>query len=326
MEVRHVQAFVAVAEELSLRRAGRRLGVSQASISRQVQQLEQELGLTLFLRRRDGIELTHQGSLMLDQAMRLANAAAQFADHIRTVESHKRGVIRLGMMWGLWETVNRIRASHAARAPGVAVLGSDMTSSLQADALRQRRIDVGLLRPPFDTRELQSAVLYDECVVAVLPSEHPMASRPSVRLSELAGERLLLHDRELAPGIYDKIFELYSAAGVTPHIVATSASPASPGGMIQVASGKGIFVGLGSLMALPDAPGIAIVRLDDARATLPVCVVWRANETSPAILQFVQSARDAFRRQAPAVRKHRTARRAGAKRSTSPSSRTRARA
>ena len=59
MEVRHIQAFIAVAEELSPRRAGRRLGVSQASISRQVQQLEQELGLTLFLRRRDGIELTH---------------------------------------------------------------------------------------------------------------------------------------------------------------------------------------------------------------------------------------------------------------------------
>src|SRR5258706_6588978 len=99
MEVRHIQAFIAVAEELSLRRAGRRLSVSQASISRQVQQLEQELGLTLFLRRRDGIELTHHGTLMLDQAMRLGAAAAGFADHMKTVETHRRAEWRLRHRW-----------------------------------------------------------------------------------------------------------------------------------------------------------------------------------------------------------------------------------
>jgi len=295
MEVRHIQAFIAVAEELSLRRAGRRLGVSQASISRQVQQLEHELGLTLFLRRRDGIELTHQGTLMLDQAMRLASAAAEFADHMKTVEAHRRGVVRLGIGWGLWDAVNRIRARHEARANGVAMLGNDMVSWNQVEALRQRRIDVGLLRLPCDTRELQCAALYNECVVAILPASHPLAGRSSVKLAELAHERLLLHDRDHAPIIYDKIFELYSAAGVTPHIVATTASPASPGGMINVASGKGIYLGLGSLMtSMKDAAGIAVVRLEDPRAALQVCIVWRMSETSPAVLDFVEAAREAF--------------------------------
>ncbi|HXD73758.1 MAG TPA: LysR family transcriptional regulator [Vicinamibacterales bacterium] len=295
MEVRHIQAFIAVAEELSLRRAGRRLGVSQASISRQVQQLEQELGLTLFLRRRDGIELTHQGTLMLDQAMRLAAAAAEFADHMKTVESHRRGVVRLGIGWGLWDAVNRIRARHEARATGVAVLGNDMASWNQVEALRQRRIDVGLLRLPCDTRELQCAPLYNECVVALLPATHPLAGRSSVKLHELAHERLLLHDRDHAPIIYDKIFELYSGAGITPHIVATTATPASAAGMINVASGKGIYIGLGSLMmSMKDAPGIAVVRIEDPRAALQVCVVWRASEASPAVLDFVEAAREAF--------------------------------
>jgi DNA-binding transcriptional LysR family regulator len=303
MEVRHIQAFIAVAEELSLRRAGRRLGVSQASVSRQVQQLEQELGLTLFLRRRDGIELTHQGTQMLEQAMRLAGAAAEFADHMRTVESHRHGVVRLGINWGLWDAVNKIRACHSVKRPGVAVLGHDMTSAIQVDALRQRRIDVGLLRPPFDARELEVACLYDECVVAVLPAGHPLAGRQSVKLAELAGERLLLHDRELAPGIYDKIFELYSAAGVTPHIVATTASPASPGGMIHVASGKGIYIGLGSLLQLNDAPGIAAVRVDEPRAALPVQMAWRVTESSPAVLDFIASVRNSFAEKKPRAAK-----------------------
>ncbi len=294
MEVRHIQAFIAIAEELSLRSAGRRLGVSQASISRQVQQLEHELGLTLVLRRRDGIELTHQGRLMLDRAMRLA-AAAEFADHMKTVETHRRGVIRLGIAWGLWDAVNRIRTRHEARATGVAMFGNDMASWNQVEALRQRRIDVGLLRLPCDTRKLECTPLYNECVVALLPASHPLAGRPGVKLSELAHERLLLHDRDHAPILYDKIFELYSAAGITPHITATTVSPASPGGMINVASGKGICLGLGSLMtSMKDTPGIALVRIEEPRAALQVCIVWRSGETSPAVLDFLEAAREAF--------------------------------
>src|SRR5204862_6128396 len=124
-------------------------------------------------------------------------------------------------------------------------------------------------------------------VVELLPASQPLAHRSTVRLAELASDRLLLHDRDHAPVIYDKIFELYAAAGVTPHIVATTASPATPGGMISVASGKGIYLGLGSLMnTMKDAPGIAVVRLEDPRAALQVCVVWRTSEASPAVLEF----------------------------------------
>lgn len=294
MDFRHVHAFIAIAEELSLRKAARRLGVSQPALSRQIQQLEQEIGLMLFVRHPDGIELTHHGTLMLEQARRLSEAAAEFGQHVRIGDSRRRGAVRLGITWGLWKTVNRIVEHHATRVPGVAVLGSDILSSAQGDALRHRRIDVGLARPPLDTRDLRCDTLFDECIVAVLPGGHPLAGRERVRLTDLATERLLLHDRELAPGIYDRILELYSAAGITPQIVPTSASPASAGGLIQVASGKGIYLGLGGLLTFAETPGIAIVRLGEPRASLPVSVLWRASESSLVVLQFVESVRSAF--------------------------------
>ena len=294
MDFRHVHAFIGIAEDLSLRKAARRLGVSQPALSRQLQQLEQELGLTLFVRHPDGIELTHHGTVMLEQARRLSEAATEFAEHVRSVDSRKRGTVRLGITWGLWDAVNRIVAHHSAQAAGVAILGSDILSAAQGDALRHRRIDVGLARPPLDTRELRCETLFEESVVAVLPAVHPLAHRERVRLADLAGERLLMHDRDLAPGIYDKIFELYSTAGITPHIVPTSASPASAGGLIQVASGKGIYIGLGALQTAAETPGIAIVRLDEPRASLPVCAIWRAAESSPVVLEFIESARHVF--------------------------------
>src|SRR5688572_4091131 len=135
MDFRHVHAFMAIAEDLSLRKAARRLGVSQPALSRQVQQLEQELGLTLFVRHPDGIELTHHGALMLDQARRLSEAATEFAERVRTAHAYKRGAVKLGITWGMWDTVNRILAHHEARVPGVAVLGFDLLSSAQSDAL-----------------------------------------------------------------------------------------------------------------------------------------------------------------------------------------------
>jgi DNA-binding transcriptional LysR family regulator len=294
MDFRHVEAFVSVADEFSLRRAARRLGVSQPTLSRRVQQLEQELGLTLFVRHPDGIELTHHGMLMLDQARRLVAAATQLTDNVHTPEWQRRPAVRLGVSWGLWEAVHRICSRHTVRAPGVAVVGEDLHSSAQSEALRQGMIDVGLVRPPIDTRDLLCERLFDECVVAVLPASHPLAGRERLCVAELAAERLLLHGRELAPGIYDKIFELYGAAGITPDIVPTSASPANPGGLIQVVSGKGIYLGLGSLLALREMTGIAMVRIDDPRASLPVSVVWRAAESSPVVLQFIESIRRAF--------------------------------
>jgi DNA-binding transcriptional LysR family regulator len=287
MDFRHVQAFVGVADELSLRRAARRLGVSQPALSRQIQQLEQEVGLTLFVRHPDGIELTHHGMLMLEQARRLVAA-------VHTPEWQRRTAVRLGVAGGLWEAVHRICSRHIVRAPGVAVVGEDLHSSAQSEALRQGLIDVGLVRPPIDTRDLLCERLFDECVVAVLPAAHPLAGRERLCVAELAAERLLLHERELAPGIYDKIFELYGAAGITPDIVLTSASPANPGGLLQVVSGKGIYLALGSVLALPEMTGIAMVRIDDPRAWLPVSVVWRAAESSPVVLQFIESIRGAF--------------------------------
>lgn len=294
MDFRHVHAFIAIAEELSLRKAGRRLGVSQPALSRQIQQLEQELGLTLFVRHPDGIELTHHGTVMLEQARRLSEAALEFAEHVRTADTRRRGAVRLGITWGLWEAVNRIISHYTASTPGVAVLGSDIVSSAQSDALRHRRIDVGLARQPLDTRELHCETLFEEGVVAVLPAGHAAARRGRVTLADLATERLLLHDREIAPSIYDKIFELYSAAGITPHIVPTSAAPSSAGGLMQVASGKGIYIGLGGLQTFAETPGIEIVPLDESRASLPVCAVWRASESSPVILQFIESVREVF--------------------------------
>ena len=289
-----MHAFIAIAEDLSLRKAARRLGVSQPALSRQIQQLEQELGLQLFVRHPDGIELTHHGTLMLDHARRLSQAATEFSEHVRTADSNKRGAVRLGITWGLWDTVSRVAAHHGARAAGIAVLGVDILSGAQGDALRQRRIDVGLARPPLDTRELRCDVLYQEPVVAVLPAGHALGGRTTVRLAEIADERLLLHDRELAPGIYDKIFELYAAAGITPHIVPTTASPASSGGLIQVASGKGIYIGLGGLQTFAETPGIAIVRLDEPGASLPIYAVWRASESSPIVQQFIESIHEVF--------------------------------
>jgi DNA-binding transcriptional LysR family regulator len=85
MELRHLRAFVAVAEEGTFTKAARRLHISQPPLSKQVQQLERELGTTLFIRKRDGIELTHDGTMMLDRAQAALTAFHEFEDFTKSV-------------------------------------------------------------------------------------------------------------------------------------------------------------------------------------------------------------------------------------------------
>src|SRR5215510_3842724 len=99
-----------VAEERNFTRAAQRLHISQPPLTRQIRQLESELGVTLFLRHRTGVELTPEGRALLDKARTVSTAVADFENWARLVKAPRTKGVAVGVSWGLWEAVNRIRA------------------------------------------------------------------------------------------------------------------------------------------------------------------------------------------------------------------------
>jgi DNA-binding transcriptional LysR family regulator len=298
MDFRHIRAFIAVADALSVTKAAERLHISQPPLSRHIQQLENELGLTLFVRHRQGVTLTEPGRQLLEKARAWEAAAETFHDAAKQARSTEGARVRVGIGWGLWDVVNRIRVEFAKDHPDVTVEASDAYCWFHSDEqLRAHQLDLAFARPPYDASFNVSEPLYYESIQAIICADSPLASRESVSVRDLADQTLLLWDRHAAPVLYDRILDLYARNGLTPKTTPTpNAGPFNHAGMMLVASGRGMYMGYGVPQTGPTpASGVVVVPLNDADATIEVSIVSRRNDASAVAADFIACAEKLYR-------------------------------
>ena len=193
MELRHLRYFVAVAEEKSITVAAkRRLRTAQPALSRQLRELETEVGATLMTRSASGIELTAAGRAFLDHArLALAQVEAAAAAARRAAHPEER-TLALGFLSGC-EPVWLPGVMHVLRdeMPGIEVTISSKHSPQLAESLATGKLDAAFLRPEERYPDLVYKVLVSEPLIAVLPSDHRLASRKAIGLKDLAGETFI---------------------------------------------------------------------------------------------------------------------------------------
>jgi DNA-binding transcriptional LysR family regulator len=290
MDLRRVKAFIAVAETLSVTKAAERLHISQPPLSRHIHHLEEELGLTLFVRHRHGVTLTEAGRRLLEKARALDAAASEFALTARQVSSGE-DEIRIGIGWGLWDLVNRIRVEFARRYPGITIAATDAYCWYDSDEqLRNGTLDLAFARPPFGTDFETSGPIMLERIQAIVPDTSPLAARDSISIRDLGDQPLLLWDRHIAPVLYDQILDLYARAGIEPKVIPTpGAGPFNHAGMMLVASGRGVYLGYGVPLTEPQPPsGVAVRPVSDRDATTEIRVVHRKVDDSPVVRRFLE--------------------------------------
>jgi DNA-binding transcriptional LysR family regulator len=291
MDFRHIKAFIAVADALSVTKAAERLHISQPPLSRHIHQLEEELGLTLFVRHRQGVTLTDVGRSLLEKARALDAAGTEFCEAARRMSAAAEDRIRIGIGWGLWDVVNRLRVEFAKQRPEVTFEVKDVYCADDVhEQLKNSELDVVFTRPPFDESVLDVAPIYHERIQAVIADGSPLASLGEVRIRDLADTPLLLWDRHIGPALYDRVLELYVRVGVTPPMIPTpGAGPYNHAGLMLVASGKGVYLCLGVPLTSPQpASGVAVLPVADPGATIEVCVANRRGETSQVVQQLLE--------------------------------------
>lgn len=289
MELRHLRYFVMAAEEGNVSRAAARLNVSQPAVSRQIRDLEEELGVSLFERNPSGLRLTEAGETALVHAGSVLRAAGVLEESMRAFAiggskvSLRVGYLPTALPRFLAEGMRRFHARH----PEVCVQIYEMTPSEQERALRGGEIDVGLIGEPSPElkREYLATTIHRTPVVAVVPDDHPLAGRKSIELAELEGDPFLSLDEREFPGRPDMLDVLFSRAGISPEIAIRAKGLSELLGL--VGSGAGVGVAPADLEQLPHA-GVAFVPLKKPKLTLHFAAV-RSRESEGAESVFVET-------------------------------------
>ena len=291
MDFRHIKAFIAVADALSVTKAAERLHISQPPLSRHIHQLEEELGLTLFLRHRHGVTLTEDGKRLLDKARALDAAGTEFSETARQMARGEESRIRIGIGWGLWDVVNRLRVEFTKQHPDMTFEVRDVYCS---DRLRGAAEGLDARRRVHETAVRRG----DRRCGADLPRAHP-GRRRRRQPAGLAGRtcgfatwptcRCCCGTGTWRRRSTTRVLELYARHGMTPPMVATpGAGPYNHAGLMMVASGKGVYLCLGVPLTSPQpASGVAVLPVGDPGATIEVCVASRKGETSHLVGQFL---------------------------------------
>ena len=187
LETRELRYFVTVAEELHFSRAAERLGIAQPPLSRAIQQLERRLGVTLLDRDRRGVALTDAGRVLLDEARVLLDSAAAAARRTQRAAAGPNRLTLATKAGANHELLRELLDAHAAE-PGAAEIEIVLCGmGDQARMLRDGRADVAFMQRPFDALAgFDTEDLLTEQQVAILPAEHPLATRTSLTLADLA--------------------------------------------------------------------------------------------------------------------------------------------
>jgi DNA-binding transcriptional LysR family regulator len=302
VEFRLLRYFVAVADRLSFTAAAAQLHIAQPALSRQIRQLEEELGVQLFFRNRRTVRLTDAGRVLVEEARCLAFQNERFLECACQTRKGATGLVRVGVGFGLQGRFDPAIVGHSKEFPRVQIASEYIPCDHQSEALKQGRIDVGIVRGSIDLTCLFAEPIFEEKFAVIFPRGHALAKRPRIKLRQLRHEPLLLPERIPVSALHDKTLELYRKAGVEPKIIHTALWPHAEAAWLLVESGKGIGLGVIAPCIRTFADGkLAFVPLDEPDARIDVHVAWRKDEGSPSVLAFLNTVRRVFKPGSPAA-------------------------
>ncbi|QJQ93970.1 MULTISPECIES: LysR family transcriptional regulator [Halomonadaceae] len=282
MELRHLRYFCIVAEELNLTRAAAKLHMAQPPLSRQIKQLESELGADLFHRSPRGLRLTAAGQFFYEHTLQILEKVEVTTAATRRMARSKRRLFGIGFVPSVFYGQLPLLVRDLRQKDDVELTLAELTTVQQIQALKAGRIDIGFGRLRIDDPDVEQEVLFDEPLMAALPSDHPLANiRPT--LAELADYPLVLFPAKPRPSLADITLGLFRRQGLKVS-VAQEANELQTA-LSLVASEIGITL-VPEQVKRVQRDGIVFTYLDDRSITSPViCSRRKGEQPSPIMHQ-----------------------------------------
>jgi DNA-binding transcriptional LysR family regulator len=288
MELRHLRYFLAVGEEQHFRRAAKRLRVAQPALSRQIQDLEEEIGFKLFERLPRGVKITDAGKLFLGDARRILQEVNDSLGRAQRIALGQSGTLRIGFVESIsWHGIvpDSLR-DFRQRKPDVELQLRSLTSLDQMAAIHSGSLDAGYglpsAKPDHGLAHLQIGIIRQ---VLAVPSGHPLTKRKHIRLKDLVNEPFVWFPRRTIPSAYDRLMAACARGGLkTPRIVQETAAETMTLSLVQCGVGVAL---ISSAARWRCPPGVALLPVTDLNVAFPFALMWRVDCTSPLLAKFV---------------------------------------
>ena len=287
MELRHLRYFIAAAEQENVSRAALKLHVSQPGISRQIHDLEEEIGFPLFERSAKSLKLTNAGRKFLDEARAVLQRADDAVKNARAVAREMNGEIHVGYAPSLTvQILPRALRAFQETFPKTRVALHDMSSEEMLTDLRSGKLQVALTAHPprkmLRGLQFQELARYPICVA--LSPKHRLANSKALSLAQMSSEPLIAYSREDYPEYHDLLDEMLDGLP-KPHIAEEHDGVTSV--IAAVESGRG-FALVPQCVACMAGPRVKLIPLDPAPKPIPVAALWK--DATDAVKGFVEAA------------------------------------
>ena len=282
MELRHLTAFLAVAEELHFGRAAKRLQMAQPPLSQQIRQLEKDLGVQLFERNTRSVRLTSAGQSFVDPARAVLDGVDAARRVAGAAGRGEYGRVTVGFAGASsHETLPVLTRAVRAAHPGIElVLSGQIYANVALARVAEGALDLGFVRLPVSHPGVETRVIAEEELVCAVPSDHRLAQRARIPLDELAEEAFVSFPANAGSSLRDVTVAACEGAGFTPRVV--QEAPDSHTILALVAAGVGVTLTLSTCQHVQQT-GLVYRPLAGPPIRLRAALAWRVDNPSAAL-------------------------------------------
>ncbi|MGK0254739.1 MAG: DNA-binding transcriptional LysR family regulator [Mariniflexile sp.] len=281
IEHRHLRYFLAVAEDLHFRKAAERLYISQPGLSRQIKQMEEDLGVILFERNNRKVNLTNVGQFLKSEITRNLKNLDQIINHAKLLQEGKDGNLTLGYVGSaMQKIIPELLVKFKNEHPNILFNLKEMDNQRQIESLFSHDIDIGFIRLKTVPIGLNIKSVLKETFCIVLPNDHPIDSTNFKSLSQFKDESFILFEPKFSPSYYEKVMQIFEDSGFMPLVSHNTIHASSIFKLIE--SNFGISIVPKSLQ-LQYYKNVKFIELDKIPQRTTLSAVWDKNNTNPAL-------------------------------------------
>lgn len=294
MDVKHIKAFLVVAEELHFGRAAERLRMTQPPVSRLIRNLEREMSAQLFERSTRTVRLTAAGEALIEPARDILISYQLAEAAVTAAGKGEIGHLRLGFTGIATHTlVGRLSKLVRNTHPGIHLSLQSSSFALPAmDSVADGTFDLAFGHYPFVPQSVSTRTIAEESLVVAVHNDHPLASRQSVSMAELRDEDFITLPPNPGSTTIERLYTLAQAAGFSPNVA--QVAPDSWTILSLVGAEFGCSVTVSSVPRNFTFPNVSFIPLDDAQGPFPLLMAWRKYDDSPALREVLRLSEQLF--------------------------------